>query len=630
VALPEGESAGLVAYGLGKETADDGFQLLRGGHVLAITETVVRSAIGSIKLRAPNDTELFAPYYAEMKDEEHPGGTFADPGQEADQLYEVDKEGVLRLTQRVRRPDNKRTRVWYGAIGSGDKLIKNASKRNALRDQYNLIGIEMEAAGTINRIPVGVIRGVCDYADERKNKHWQPYAAAMAAAYAKAVLEQIKPREEHGKGTHQYRIGNTVEMYSKFVLVFHVPFRQNRRFTGRQTQLQKLWQMLFTENIERVALVGLGGIGKTQIALELAYRVRHAEKQYSVLWMPAHGAAAFEKAATELVRKLAIPCGAGDDPKEALQGYLASDAAGFWLLILDNVDDMNILDGFPGGSHGLFDVLPHSLKGRTLLTTRSLEIAVHVASSDVVELAEMTPNEAHALLEKSLINKTQLDQADGVEELLRKLTYLPLTISQAAAYINVKKLPITAYLRLCNHTNEGMINLLSTYLRDETHYSKTQGAMATTWIVSFTAICEADGVAARLLSFIRWIEPKSIPQSVLPKLDSNWAQTQAIGLLCAYGFMSWRADSETLDMHSLVHLALRFWLGQSERSLMTKQDAVEHLQKIFPSDEWENRVLWRQYLPHTLPLIRDHGSEGSTSSLILDTELGGVYTGTDE
>jgi hypothetical protein len=63
---------------------------------------------------------------------------------------------------------------------------------------------------------------------------------------------------------------------------------------------------------------------------------------------------------------------------------------------------------------------------------------------------------------------------------------------------------------------------------------------------------------------------------------------------------------------------------------MTKQDAVEHLQKIFPSDEWENRVLWRQYLPHTLPLIRDHGSEGSTSSLILDTELGGVYTGTDE
>ena len=317
--------------------------------------------------------------------------------------------------------------------------------------------------------------------------------------------------------------------------------------------------MLFTESIERVALMGLGGMGKTQIALELAYRVKHAEKQYSILWMPAHSAAAFEKAATELVRKLAIPCGTGDDPKEALQGYLASDAAGHWLLILDNADDMNVLDGFPGGSHGLFDVLPRSLTGRTLLTTRSLEIAIHVAGSDVVELAEMTPNEAHALLETSLINKSQLSQADTVGELLRKLTYLPLTISQAAAYINMKKLPITAYLRLCNSTNENMINLLSAHLRDETHHNKAQGAMATTWIISFTASCEADAVVAGLLSFVQWIEPKAIPQTILPKPDSDWAQTRAVGLLCAFGFLGWREDGETLDMHSLVHLALKFW-----------------------------------------------------------------------
>ena len=46
----------------------------------------------------------------------------------------------------------------------------------------------------MNRIPVGVIRGVCDYGDLRKNKEWQPYAAAMAAAYAKAVLKKIYPR----------------------------------------------------------------------------------------------------------------------------------------------------------------------------------------------------------------------------------------------------------------------------------------------------------------------------------------------------------------------------------------------------------------------------------------------------
>lgn len=193
VGLPTGDSAGLIAYDLGKETAD-GFQLLRFGAVLANTETVVRSAIGSIKLRAPNDAEAFLPYYASISHKEHTNGTFADPGQEEDKLYEYGDDNKEHLVKRERRPSSKRTRVWYGAIGSGEKLVKNARKRNELRDKYNIIGLEMEAAGTVNRIPVGVIRGVCDYGDEHKNKKWQPYAAAMAAAYAKAILSEIRPK----------------------------------------------------------------------------------------------------------------------------------------------------------------------------------------------------------------------------------------------------------------------------------------------------------------------------------------------------------------------------------------------------------------------------------------------------
>jgi nucleoside phosphorylase len=194
VALPEGESAGLVAYELGRETGTDGLQLLRFGHVLATTETVVRSAIGSIKVEAPYDVDMFLPYYEAMKDTLHAGGNFLDPGQEKDRLYETDEQGVEREAGRLRRPDSGRTRVWYGPIGSGEKLMRNARKRDELRDKYKVIGLEMEAAGTMNRIPVGVIRGVCDYGDEHKNKDWQPYAAAMAAAYAKAVLVQIPPR----------------------------------------------------------------------------------------------------------------------------------------------------------------------------------------------------------------------------------------------------------------------------------------------------------------------------------------------------------------------------------------------------------------------------------------------------
>ncbi|KAK7428859.1 hypothetical protein QQZ08_004629 [Neonectria magnoliae] len=130
---------------------------------------------------------------------EHSNGTFVDPGQEKDAFYQVDDAGTERLMERERRPDSRRTRVWYGPIGSGEKLMKNARKRNELRDKHNIIGLEMEAAGTMNRIPVGVIRGVCDYGDEHKNKEWQPFAASMAAAYAKAVLAEIPPKSVERK-----------------------------------------------------------------------------------------------------------------------------------------------------------------------------------------------------------------------------------------------------------------------------------------------------------------------------------------------------------------------------------------------------------------------------------------------
>jgi len=195
VALPEGETAGVVAYDLGKETGKDGFQLLRFGHAMAATKTIVCSAIGSIKIHAPNDAEKFLPFYKGMEEKEHEHGNFTDPGQEKDMLYEADENGVEKLVERERRHASRRTRVWYGPIGSGDKRVRGAQKRDELRDKYNVIGLDMAAAGTMNRIPVGVIRGVCDYGDEHETKAWQPFAAAMAAAYAKAVLREIPPRK---------------------------------------------------------------------------------------------------------------------------------------------------------------------------------------------------------------------------------------------------------------------------------------------------------------------------------------------------------------------------------------------------------------------------------------------------
>jgi nucleoside phosphorylase len=204
VGVGEGDSAGIVGYGLGKETSH-GFKLLHHGSQ-AKTEQVVSSAIGNIESHEPMHGNVFLQYYESMKDKNHGNGTFVDPGQEKDQLHQtVDKENSpeIKVVERPMRQPSERTKVWYGSIGSGDKLMKNAQKRDELRDEFDLIGLEMEAAGAMNTIPVGVIRGVCDYGDTQKNKEWQPYAAAMAAAYAKAVLYKIRPKINRRKETLQ-------------------------------------------------------------------------------------------------------------------------------------------------------------------------------------------------------------------------------------------------------------------------------------------------------------------------------------------------------------------------------------------------------------------------------------------
>ncbi|KAL6811185.1 hypothetical protein GGI42DRAFT_211644 [Trichoderma sp. SZMC 28013] len=249
VGLPVGDNAGIIDYELGKETGTDGFQLLRAGHALAKTAKVVRSAIGSIKLRGPNDLNDILQHYKMIEHKEHYFGTFADPGQDRDTLYQINGSGIESPVIRERRPVSERIRVWYGSIGSGDKLMKNAQKRNELRDKYNIIGLEMEAAGTMDQIPVGVIRGVCDYGDEHKNDEWQPYAAAMAAAYARAVLAEIRP-------------GNMIQVPSVDVSL-KLKFDEKDSASENESMKKSLIEQLYFDKIDERLMNLTAAQGKT-------------------------------------------------------------------------------------------------------------------------------------------------------------------------------------------------------------------------------------------------------------------------------------------------------------------------------------------------------------------------------
>ncbi|KAL2826608.1 hypothetical protein BDW59DRAFT_62607 [Aspergillus cavernicola] len=89
--------------------------------------------------------------------------------------------------------ENNHPSVYYGEIASGNWVMADPKCGIILRDSHDIRCFETEAAGLMNHFPCLVIRGICHYCDDYKNDIWQPYAAAMAAAYAKDLLRIIKP-----------------------------------------------------------------------------------------------------------------------------------------------------------------------------------------------------------------------------------------------------------------------------------------------------------------------------------------------------------------------------------------------------------------------------------------------------
>jgi nucleoside phosphorylase len=129
---------------------------------------------------------------------------FKHQGVENDRLFKANYEHTagetckgcpkFHVTERPPR-DDLTPRIHYGNIASGNQVIKNGERRDQIAKDLGVICFEMEAAGLMNDFPCLVIRGICDYADSHKNKVWQPYAAATAAAFARVLLGFINQQE---------------------------------------------------------------------------------------------------------------------------------------------------------------------------------------------------------------------------------------------------------------------------------------------------------------------------------------------------------------------------------------------------------------------------------------------------
>jgi hypothetical protein len=383
-----------------------------------------------------------------------------------------------------------------------------------------------------------------------------------------------------------------------------VPFERNPRFIGRESHLAELNERLFAmDQATKIAITELGGVGKTQLALELVYRTRDKYKNCLIIWIPATDTESLQQAYLHVAHQLGIP-GWDDekvDVKRLVQSYLSKESVGQRLLVFDNADDIEMWIAKPGSKREpkhLIEYLPKAKQGSIVFTTRNRKIAVKLAQQNVIEVPEMDEPMAIQLLQKCLVNQDLVNNKQDMKVLLKQLTYLPLAIVQAAAYINENGIALADYLSLLADQEEEVIDLLSEEFEDDGRYWNAKNPVAKTWLISFEQIRQRDPLAADFLSFMACVDPKDIPQSLLSVGASRKKEIDAIGTLDAYSFITRRPAGLTLDLHRLVHLATQNWLQKAGLITQWTERAISRLEEVFPDDDYRNRSLWRTYLPH--------------------------------
>ncbi|KAL6231675.1 hypothetical protein BDW75DRAFT_36773 [Aspergillus navahoensis] len=483
------------------------------------------------------------------------------------------------------------TSIYIGPVASADTVMKSGQHRDEIAKRENVIGFEMEGAGVWDNVPCIIIKGVCDYADSHKSKLWQAYAAATGASVAKAFLEYWMPTNH--KDASKYR----------HVMI---PFARNPHFVGRQEEIQRIENLInVPDGPRKLAITGLGGVGKTQIALELAYLMRDREPECSIFWIPCTSYEAVEQSCMSIAQLVGLHDVEPANVKERVQSYF-SQTDEKWIIILDNADEFDMWIKGSLITPPLKDIIPRSENGHVLFTSRNRQLALKLAGSNVVSVPDVDQKTGKEIFQRLLMRKNLLQDNHVTNALLERLTFLPLAISQAAAYINQNDISLAKYIALLGEQEASTLELLGEEFEDDGRYAEIQNPVATTWLVSFIQIHKVDQIASDYLSFIACINPRDIPESILPPTISAKRKVEALGLLKAYSFVSGQVNASIFSLHRLVHLATRNWLRNNKIFGHWVQKVTDRMQEVFPDSHHTNRGLWREYLPHALALVHDN------------------------
>jgi Tetratricopeptide repeat/TIR domain/NB-ARC domain len=389
--------------------------------------------------------------------------------------------------------------------------------------------------------------------------------------------------------------------------LWNVPHPRNCYFTGREDLLQQLAAGLrgggqASALSQPQAMSGLGGIGKTQIALEYAYR--YYQDYQAVLWVQAQTRETLISAYLAIARLLDLPEKSEQESARiiaAVKDWFQHHSS--WLLILDNADELALAREF----------LPPSFGGHVLLTTRAQVTGRFARRFEVGVLP--TELGAFFLLRRTglLAPDAPLEQAtEGDREQARaireELGGLPLALDQAGAYIEETGCSLGEYQRLYQHRRADLLAERRGQLVDDHPLP-----VATTWSLSFQSVEEKNPASADLLRLCAFLAPDAIPEVIITRGAEHLGPTlalvgadpyqlnQAIEVARAYSLLR-RESSGAEPLHSVHRLVQAVVVDQMEEPGRKQwaERAVQAVAAALPAVKHESWSSWERLLAHAL------------------------------
>ncbi|MCJ1251391.1 hypothetical protein MMC30_008624 [Trapelia coarctata] len=415
---------------------------------------------------------------------------------------------------------------------------------------------------------------------------------------------------------------------------FLVPYPQNFDFVGQQSIIHQLRQFSDASKGVRnkMAIWGLGGTGKSQIALAHAYWYRLNYPGNSVFWIHASSPDQLR----DSLEMIAAHCRLSqpEDPSatvlDRVRRWLLDENNGHWLMVVDSADHLDTftkpLEGIqpdpldsannPLLSIGLGSYLPAPAHGRILYTTNNKLLGETLAAQgNVLEVNPMDKNDACALVRRLLVER-ELSYADekvdreawsdhDLEVLTQQLDFLPLALTQAVAFMRQNVLSVKEYLQLISEDESKLTSLLEHDFRDRANINRLSKAVSSTWKIGFDHIEAQCRPAADLLSLMAVLEVQGIPRYLVEhfQTSNNQVVSRSIETLLAYSFVTTGSGNEMIYMHRLVQLAMRQRLVTYNTEAEWVRQAMRLLSEKFPEggyDSWRDCAM---LFPHALKVL---------------------------